>query len=323
MCVTRCRPADTMTAMPLTAGGPRDPSTLEPVPHGRTARRLDWLLLPPMTRRLVEDLFGTKVVDAVSSDAGFTPGCASVLTGADGRHDLPQGGQQEGAAAVRRRLPRGDPQAAQPALGAAGPAAAVEPRGRPVGAARPRARRRRTTPSGPGGATSSTRCLDTLELLAQTLTPAADAARARSPRSSPTSSTAGTTSGRRPRTGRTSTRPPPSPRGYADRHGRQHAGAHRRPRRQPPAHRAAGPTCATGTGRSSGAAWIDTVCLLMTGVRRRPRRRRAARRAPADPHRGPRRRRQPARAVLRLLPGSAATSRRRTPRRTCGVHQDW
>jgi aminoglycoside phosphotransferase (APT) family kinase protein len=84
MCVTRCRPADTMTAMP-TLSGPRDLSTLEPIPHGRTARRLDWLLLPPMTRRLVEERFGTTVVESRSVDAGFTPGCASVLTGADGR----------------------------------------------------------------------------------------------------------------------------------------------------------------------------------------------------------------------------------------------
>jgi aminoglycoside phosphotransferase (APT) family kinase protein len=38
-----------------------------------------------MVRRLVEDRFGTKFVEAVSADAGFTPGCASVLTGADGR----------------------------------------------------------------------------------------------------------------------------------------------------------------------------------------------------------------------------------------------
>ena len=71
--------------MPLTTGGPRDVSTLEPVPHGNTARRLDWLLLPPMTRRLVEDRFGTAVVGAASAGAGYTPGCASVLTGADGR----------------------------------------------------------------------------------------------------------------------------------------------------------------------------------------------------------------------------------------------
>ena len=74
-----------MAAMPLTARGPRDVSDLEPVPHGHTARRLDWMLLPPMTRRLVEDRFGTKVVDAASAGAGYTPGLASVLTGADGR----------------------------------------------------------------------------------------------------------------------------------------------------------------------------------------------------------------------------------------------
>jgi hypothetical protein len=68
-----------------TTAGPRDLSTLEQVPHGRTARRLDWMLLPPMTRRLVEDRFGTPVVDATSSTSGYTPGLASVLTGADGR----------------------------------------------------------------------------------------------------------------------------------------------------------------------------------------------------------------------------------------------
>jgi len=67
------------------AAGPRDLSSLEPIPHGSTARRLDWQLLPPMVRRLVEDRFGTTVVEAVSAGAGYTPGCASVLTGADGR----------------------------------------------------------------------------------------------------------------------------------------------------------------------------------------------------------------------------------------------
>jgi aminoglycoside phosphotransferase (APT) family kinase protein len=85
MCVTWCGPAYTMTAMPLAARGPQDLATLEQVPHGETARRLDWMLLPPMVRRLVEDRFGTTVVDAVSSGAGYTPGLASVLTGADGR----------------------------------------------------------------------------------------------------------------------------------------------------------------------------------------------------------------------------------------------
>lgn len=77
-----------MTAMPATTAsstGPRGPLAVEPVPYGRTARRLDWLLLPPMIRRMVEDRFGTPVVDAESIESGFTPGCASVLTGADGR----------------------------------------------------------------------------------------------------------------------------------------------------------------------------------------------------------------------------------------------
>jgi hypothetical protein len=60
-------------------------AAVDPVPHGRTAQRLDWMLLPPMVRRLVEDRFGTRVVRTRSAGAGYTPGCASVLTGADGR----------------------------------------------------------------------------------------------------------------------------------------------------------------------------------------------------------------------------------------------
>jgi hypothetical protein len=74
-----------MAVMAQTSSGPRGLSALEPLPHGRTARRLDWLLLPPVLRRLVEDRFGTRVVSSRSAGAGFTPGCASVLTGADGR----------------------------------------------------------------------------------------------------------------------------------------------------------------------------------------------------------------------------------------------
>jgi aminoglycoside phosphotransferase (APT) family kinase protein len=38
-----------------------------------------------MVRRMVEDRFGTGVVQARSAGSGYTPGCASVLTGADGR----------------------------------------------------------------------------------------------------------------------------------------------------------------------------------------------------------------------------------------------
>ncbi len=64
-----------MTAIPTT------------IPHGRTARRLEWPHLPPHVRAVVEQRCGSPVVDAVSQGAGFTPGFASVLTCADGtRH---------------------------------------------------------------------------------------------------------------------------------------------------------------------------------------------------------------------------------------------
>jgi hypothetical protein len=62
-------------------------ATPSPIPHGRTARRLEWNHLPAAVRRLVEERCGTTVVQAQSQGAGFTPGFASVLTGADGsRH---------------------------------------------------------------------------------------------------------------------------------------------------------------------------------------------------------------------------------------------
>ena len=60
------------------------PTTL---PHGRTARRLDWQFLPPHVRAVVAERCGSPVVAAASQDAGFTPGFASVLTCEDGsRH---------------------------------------------------------------------------------------------------------------------------------------------------------------------------------------------------------------------------------------------
>jgi aminoglycoside phosphotransferase (APT) family kinase protein len=60
------------------------PST---IPHGRTARRLEWAHLPPAVRAEIEDRCGSPVVEAVSQGGGFTPGFASVLTCADGsRH---------------------------------------------------------------------------------------------------------------------------------------------------------------------------------------------------------------------------------------------
>jgi hypothetical protein len=63
---------------------PRLPTS---IPHGRTARRLEWPHLPPQLRALVERRCGSPVVSAQSQGAGFTPGFASVLTCEDGsRH---------------------------------------------------------------------------------------------------------------------------------------------------------------------------------------------------------------------------------------------
>lgn len=65
---------------------PRVPVT-PPVPTTQTARRLEWSFLPPHVRSLVEERCGSSVTGAVSQTAGFTPGFASVLTCADGsRH---------------------------------------------------------------------------------------------------------------------------------------------------------------------------------------------------------------------------------------------
>ncbi|MGA8248624.1 MAG: hypothetical protein WB797_17080, partial [Nocardioides sp.] len=57
------------------------------IPHGRTARRLEWPHLPPVLRADIERRCGSPVVSAVSQGAGFTPGFASVLTCENGsRH---------------------------------------------------------------------------------------------------------------------------------------------------------------------------------------------------------------------------------------------
>ena len=64
--------------------GPQDLATVEPVPHGRTARRLEWPHLPPAVRRLVERHLGSPVAKAASQGSGFTPGFASRLTGENG-----------------------------------------------------------------------------------------------------------------------------------------------------------------------------------------------------------------------------------------------
>lgn len=57
------------------------------IPHGRTARRLEWPMLPPYVRETITERLGSPVVSADSAGAGFTPGFASVLTCEDGtRH---------------------------------------------------------------------------------------------------------------------------------------------------------------------------------------------------------------------------------------------
>jgi Phosphotransferase enzyme family len=66
------------------AVSPAIPTT---IPHGRTARRLEWPHLPPPVRAAIEHRCGSPVVAAESQGAGFTPGFASVLTCEDGsRH---------------------------------------------------------------------------------------------------------------------------------------------------------------------------------------------------------------------------------------------
>jgi hypothetical protein len=63
---------------------PQDLATVENVPHGRTARRLEWAHLPPGVRRLVEARLGSPVATAETQGSGFTPGFASRLTGENG-----------------------------------------------------------------------------------------------------------------------------------------------------------------------------------------------------------------------------------------------
>ncbi|QYJ04642.1 hypothetical protein KUV85_02890 [Nocardioides panacisoli] len=57
------------------------------LPHGRTARRLEWQHLPPGVRAAIERRLGSTVTGASSRPAGYTPGFASVLDCEDGsRH---------------------------------------------------------------------------------------------------------------------------------------------------------------------------------------------------------------------------------------------
>lgn len=54
------------------------------IPHGQTARRLDWAHLPPFLRSAIEKRLGSPVVETEPQAAGYTPGFASVLTCQDG-----------------------------------------------------------------------------------------------------------------------------------------------------------------------------------------------------------------------------------------------
>ena len=170
MCVTRCGPAYTMTAMTSTFAGPRDPLTLAPLPHGRTASRLAWELLPPMMRRLVEERFGTPVVETRSAGAGYTPGLASLLVGANGRTMFLKAASKK----------------AQRPFAAAYAAETRHLRSLPSGLPLPRLLWSHeddlwvllalepiegVNPARPWVGDELDRCLDTLQLLAQTLTP--------------------------------------------------------------------------------------------------------------------------------------------------------
>ena len=58
-----------------------------PIPHGRTARRLEWAHLPPTVRSAIGQRCGATVATATTQNSGFTPGFASVLECEDGsRH---------------------------------------------------------------------------------------------------------------------------------------------------------------------------------------------------------------------------------------------
>jgi hypothetical protein len=64
-------------------GGVQPPT----LPHGRTARRLEWPHLPPSVRSAIEERCGSPVAGATTQNSGFTPGFASVLECEDGsRH---------------------------------------------------------------------------------------------------------------------------------------------------------------------------------------------------------------------------------------------
>ncbi len=140
------------------------------VPHGRTARRLEWRFLPAHVRRLVEQRCGSPVVEARTQGAGFTPGFASVLVCADGSRHFVK------AASVVAQRPFAESYRAEARTLAALPAAVPAPALRWVheddewvvlGLEHVEAR----APRRPWDATDLTRCVAALEETAEVLTP--------------------------------------------------------------------------------------------------------------------------------------------------------
>lgn len=141
------------------------------VPHGRTARRLEWPLLPPVLRSMIAQRLGSPVVSAESAGAGFTPGFASVLTCADGTRHFVK------AASKKAQRPFADSYREE----------ARKLRALPPGIPVPRLRWFHEddlwvvlelqyvdgrNPSRPWHRVDLDRCLDSLEILAERLTPA-------------------------------------------------------------------------------------------------------------------------------------------------------
>ena len=120
---------------------PPRPSRRTPLPHGKTARRLEWPFLPPHLRAWIERRCGSPVVSALTQNSGFTPGLR-LGAGVRGRlAPLREGRVGQGPADVRRLLPRGGPQARRPPAGGPRAPPEVAPRRR-LGGPRHRVRRR-------------------------------------------------------------------------------------------------------------------------------------------------------------------------------------
>lgn len=87
--------APTSGSKPGPPPGPLSLADVEPVPHGRTARRLEWQHLPRDVRDLVEQRLGSPVRDARSMGTGFTPGFASALETEDGHRAFVKAGNKQ------------------------------------------------------------------------------------------------------------------------------------------------------------------------------------------------------------------------------------